>query len=217
LENALHDPLSAPPCLSIPIHRLVLSLITRETSRMAARKQASGVTRTVFARACSSCGVLLPANTSRRCPACTKPQRSGSSRPELDRSAWQKLRRAARLRDGNRCVRCGSTERLSVHHAVEGSNLLEDLVTLCSRCQGREHRRMRMMQRSRFLEPNRPSPKSRRKPGSYLGRGSNSTITRPIADQAAAPTEDGSGNCPRGRRYTSHSALSRLAGRWPHQ
>jgi hypothetical protein len=36
----------------------------------------------------------------------------------------------ARLRDGNRCVRCGSSKRLSVHHAVEGSNLLEDLLAL---------------------------------------------------------------------------------------
>jgi hypothetical protein len=53
----------------------------------------------------------------------------GSSRPEVDGYAWQKLRRAARLRDGNRCVRCGSIERLSVHHDVAGSNLLDDLIT----------------------------------------------------------------------------------------
>jgi 5-methylcytosine-specific restriction endonuclease McrA len=42
------------------------------------------------------------------------------------------------LRDGNRCVRCGAIQRLSVHHAVEGSNRLADLVTLCSRCHARE-------------------------------------------------------------------------------
>lgn len=61
-----------------------------------------------LANVCSGCGVLLPAGTAARCPRCTRPQRSGSSRPELNRSAWQRLRRAARLRDEDRCVHCGS-------------------------------------------------------------------------------------------------------------
>ena len=88
----------------------------------------------MLARVCSNCGALLPAGMRGRCARCAKPPRSGSSRPEIDTAAWQKLRRAARMRDGDRCVRCGSTERLSVHHTVAGSNLLEDLATLCSRC-----------------------------------------------------------------------------------
>jgi 5-methylcytosine-specific restriction endonuclease McrA/predicted nucleic acid-binding Zn ribbon protein len=112
----------------------------RDPSQLPARTQGSGVTGMLLARLCSNCGRVLPAETRGRCRACKRPPRSGSSRPELDRFAWQKLRRAARLRDGNRCVRCGATERLSVHHAVEGSNLLEDLLTLCSRCHAREHR-----------------------------------------------------------------------------
>ena len=93
----------------------------------------------MLARVCSGCGALLPAGTRGRCARCAKPQRSGSSRPEINTAAWQKLRRAARMRDGNRCVGCGATERLSVHRAMAGPNLLDDLLTLCSRCHGREH------------------------------------------------------------------------------
>jgi 5-methylcytosine-specific restriction endonuclease McrA len=95
----------------------------------------------VLARVCSNCGAFLPAGMRGRCARCAKPQRSGSSRPEIDTAAWQKLRRAARMRDGDCCVRCGSSGRLSVHHAVERSNLLDDLLTLCSRCHAREHAR----------------------------------------------------------------------------
>jgi 5-methylcytosine-specific restriction endonuclease McrA len=95
----------------------------------------------VLARICSGCAALLPAGTRGHCARCAKPRRSGSSRPEINTAAWQRLRRAARMRDGNRCVRCAASERLSVHHAVEGSSLLEDLVTLCSRCHRREHAR----------------------------------------------------------------------------
>jgi 5-methylcytosine-specific restriction endonuclease McrA len=104
-----------------------------------------------LAHACPNCGLLLPAGTRGRCPACTRPQRSGSSRPELDRSAWQKLRRTARLRDGNRCLRCGSTRRLSVHHAVQGSNALDDLLTLCARCHAREHTRTKPCNQAPFF------------------------------------------------------------------
>jgi 5-methylcytosine-specific restriction endonuclease McrA len=112
----------------------------------------------VLAFVCPSCGAVLRSRTRGRCPGCTRPQRSGSSRPELDRSAWQKLRRAARVRDRNRCVRCGATERLSVHHAVPGSNLLEDLVTLCSRCHAREHSKKIPEQENRFLEAKGVTP-----------------------------------------------------------
>jgi 5-methylcytosine-specific restriction endonuclease McrA len=118
----------------------------------------NGLMKTALAHICPSCGVVLAVGTRGRCPRCAKPQRPGSSRPELDRSAWQKLRRVARLRDGNRCVACGSTKRLSVHHAVPGSNLLDDLVTLCSRCHSREHRRMQSLQTTSFLDANRVTP-----------------------------------------------------------
>ena len=39
------------------------------------------------------------------------------------------------MRDGNRCVVCGATQRLSVHHVVKardgGRDTLDNLVTLC--------------------------------------------------------------------------------------
>jgi predicted HNH restriction endonuclease len=38
-----------------------------------------------------------------------------------------------------------------VHHAVEGSNLLEDLLTLCSRCHAREHKRKASAKEAIFL------------------------------------------------------------------
>jgi 5-methylcytosine-specific restriction endonuclease McrA len=113
----------------------------RDFVRTCTQPEAARRRKVMLARTCPSCGILLPVSTRGRCPTCTRPPRSGSSRPELDRSAWQRLRRAARLRDGNRCVRCGSTRRLSVHHAVEGSNALDDLLTLCGRCHAREHAR----------------------------------------------------------------------------
>jgi HNH endonuclease len=146
---------------------------------------------------CSSCGVLLPLGRRGRCSRCTPPQRSGSSRPELDTHAWQKLRRAARLRDGDCCVRCGSSERLSVHHAVAGSSALEDLVTLCSRCHGREHRRIKPLQASHFLEASENPPGARGEPGTLQtcplpARGASrdrAALLRARRGRCAAPAE----------------------------
>jgi hypothetical protein len=68
-----------------------------------------------------------------------------ASRPELDKHRWQKRRTVVRKRDGNRCVRCGSERKLSVHHIVKpqhgGDDSLDNLVTLCSRCHGLQHRK----------------------------------------------------------------------------
>jgi 5-methylcytosine-specific restriction endonuclease McrA len=47
-----------------------------------------------------------------------KRPRSGASRPKLNGAVWQRTRTAVRRRDGNRCVDCGSSDRLSVHHIV---------------------------------------------------------------------------------------------------
>lgn len=61
---------------------------------------------------------------------------SGASRPDLNKSRWQTLRAQVRRRDGNRCVVCGTTQRLSVHHVVAavdgGRDTLDNLVTLCA-------------------------------------------------------------------------------------
>jgi 5-methylcytosine-specific restriction endonuclease McrA len=137
----------------------------RDFVRTCTQPEAARRRKVMLARTCPSCGILLPVSTRGRCPTCTRPPRSGSSRPELNRSAWQRLRRAARLRDGDRCVRCGSNERLSVHHAVAGSNLLSDLVTLCSRCHRREHARATSLQgEGRFFREEAATPTARSAP-----------------------------------------------------
>ena len=50
----------------------------------------------------------------------------------------RKLR--AKMRDGFKCVRCGSTEKLQVHH-IKGtkSHRIKDLETLCLECHHKEH------------------------------------------------------------------------------
>lgn len=71
-------------------------------------------------------------------------QRSGASRPELNKAACQRMRKAVRERDGNRCSDCGATSdsaRLSVHHLVRGGlDTMDNLVTLCSVCHPRAER-----------------------------------------------------------------------------
>jgi len=49
---------------------------------------------------------------------------------------WDKARKAARKRDGNRCVVCSSTEDLEVHHIDHGpdNHVLWNLITLCKKC-----------------------------------------------------------------------------------
>jgi len=62
-------------------------------------------------------------------------RRRGSSRPELDGAQWKRTRAAVRRRDGNRCVVCGATTRLEVHHVVParlgGDDSMDNLVTVC--------------------------------------------------------------------------------------
>jgi 5-methylcytosine-specific restriction endonuclease McrA len=61
--------------------------------------------------------------------------RSGPSRPELAGAQWKRTRAAVRRRDGNQCVVCGRSDRLSVHHIVParlgGGDGMDNLVTVC--------------------------------------------------------------------------------------
>lgn len=83
----------------------------------------------------------------RRCLRCRTLIRTGSYCADCHRvgkrlygsPAWKRTRAMARLRDGNQCVKCGTTEKLDVHHEQpvrEGGNPfdLDNLVTLCARC-----------------------------------------------------------------------------------
>lgn len=49
------------------------------------------------------------------------------------------------MRDGSRCVRCGATAPLAVHHVVPvaegGAMAVDNLTTLCERCHGDAHGR----------------------------------------------------------------------------
>lgn len=53
-------------------------------------------------------------------------------------AGWQSIRKQAKRRDGNKCVKCSSTKQLEVHHIVPyrftQDNSLENLITLCHVC-----------------------------------------------------------------------------------
>lgn len=65
--------------------------------------------------------------------------------PEYRGWDWDEARLKALERDAFQCRRCGSTERLHVHHIVEWKetqdNGLENLETLCTTCHFKHHRR----------------------------------------------------------------------------
>jgi len=63
----------------------------------------------------------------------------------LDPFSYESLRQQILRRDGWRCQSCGSMSNLEVHHrefrSHSGSDSEENLVTLCTECHGRVHRR----------------------------------------------------------------------------
>ena len=59
---------------------------------------------------------------------------------------WLNAKKRAKARDGYKCVQCGSSEKLNVHHKKPASetggewdNSLINLQTLCSSCHGKVH------------------------------------------------------------------------------
>jgi 5-methylcytosine-specific restriction endonuclease McrA len=84
---------------------------------------------------CGDCGRAYDRELSRQ----KRARRARSS------AAWQKARALAKQRDGGRCVSCGATAKLEVHHRVSLENGgaefdLKNLVTLCVGCHGEQHR-----------------------------------------------------------------------------
>jgi 5-methylcytosine-specific restriction endonuclease McrA len=61
----------------------------------------------------------------------------------LDRSKYSELQLAILKRDGWRCQLCGSPSNLEVHHhrfrSQSGSDVEENLITLCHNCHSKEH------------------------------------------------------------------------------
>jgi hypothetical protein len=111
-----------------------------------------------------------------------------ASRPALSKYAWQKLRARAKARDGNRCRRCGSTAKLSVHHRLRpqdgGRDELPNLETLCDRCHRLTHKAMR---RQRIASP-RGAVAARQQSPDPLGL----EYPSPISGKNGSRPEDGS-------------------------
>lgn len=60
----------------------------------------------------------------------------------IQSARWKLTREAVLRRDKKRCVRCGGTYRLQVHHTTYahfGDEPLDDLITLCDECHDLEH------------------------------------------------------------------------------
>lgn len=92
---------------------------------------------------CPGCGRTIPGDRQGRCPICQRAadrtRHTPTQRRVYKSALWRKMSALARRRDGNRCVRCGSRSKLSVHHLTsirDGGDpfALDNLVTLCSRC-----------------------------------------------------------------------------------
>ncbi len=66
-------------------------------------------------------------------------------RLRLDADSYRELHRQALERDGWRCQVCGSMQNLQVHHlklrSQSGSDVEQNLITLCTECHERAHRK----------------------------------------------------------------------------
>ena len=65
--------------------------------------------------------------------------------PRLDLMSYESLRQQVLRRDGWRCQFCGAMSNLEVHHrefrSHSGADSEENLITLCTACHARVHRR----------------------------------------------------------------------------
>ena len=99
-----------------------------------------------MSRYCSRCGQPYEpvGRSTGKCRQCQRIYERDKSRHRRERRTrncvrWQQARAAARRGGGERCRRCGSADRLEVHHIVPLSAggqpfALSNLITLCSRC-----------------------------------------------------------------------------------
>jgi 5-methylcytosine-specific restriction endonuclease McrA len=71
--------------------------------------------------------------------------RRKAARSRLDPLSYESLRRQILRRDGWRCQSCGTMSNLEVHHrkfrSHSGADSEENLITLCTACHARVHRR----------------------------------------------------------------------------
>jgi 5-methylcytosine-specific restriction endonuclease McrA len=66
-----------------------------------------------------------------------------ANRIKLGKQIYRRLMTRVLERDGWRCQKCGSLEKLQVHHKIkrsqQGDDSLANLVTLCAPCHMEEH------------------------------------------------------------------------------
>jgi 5-methylcytosine-specific restriction endonuclease McrA len=71
--------------------------------------------------------------------------RQKAARWRLDPLSYESLRQQILRRDGWRCQSCGTMSNLEVHHrklrSHSGADTEENLITLCTACHARVHRR----------------------------------------------------------------------------
>jgi 5-methylcytosine-specific restriction endonuclease McrA len=71
--------------------------------------------------------------------------RAKTPRLRLNATKYRELHRQVLERDNWRCQMCGSMQHLQVHHqnfrSQSGSDMEQNLITLCTRCHARMHRR----------------------------------------------------------------------------
>jgi 5-methylcytosine-specific restriction endonuclease McrA len=69
--------------------------------------------------------------------------RKAKHRAYLRSPEWKARRKEALLRAGGRCMDCGASKNLHVHHLTykrHGNELARDLRVLCNRCHRKRHR-----------------------------------------------------------------------------
>jgi len=88
-----------------------------------------------------------------------------------DKMKWAETRTKVLKRDGYRCVRCGSTELLDVHHRIArqhgGTDDLDNLETLCRKCHQDTPTYMKSLREESPME----SPLPRKRHGGFGGEG----------------------------------------------
>jgi 5-methylcytosine-specific restriction endonuclease McrA len=66
-------------------------------------------------------------------------------RLRLDSTSYSRLHREVLERDGWRCQACGRMQQLQVHHlkfrSHSGSDVEQNLITLCAKCHEQAHRK----------------------------------------------------------------------------
>jgi len=96
---------------------------------------------------CTACGQAMPRGGGARCAECAAAHRRQTTarrnkRPQIrfwTSPEWRRVRAEVIRRDGDECRRCGSRERLTVHHETYAAPLdPTTCVTLCARCHGSE-------------------------------------------------------------------------------